>query len=495
MGAELVGGIIAGVGALAGGIATGAGAASAARTSANYASQTSAEDRQFAREMNQWNIERANEVFGMENTEYDRRLANQTGLQKELLVWLQKNFNSPEAQAKALRAAGLSPSVIYGNGQNPFGSISVPEVSSPSSPAINNPGLSSSVPGHIQPQFNNVGAGIGQGLSSAAQVAAQTYNTLQQSAKTDTENEQLKNMFADVLKGIQLKNANQETKNAYDNLTLSLYRAYGDKEKALTVSKLAADAYNAFMQGDESKANAALSGIQKNMLDRKDKIEAAAFVDVQFWANNLIEDANLSLSLKRAQINTERYRPTLMRSESSANYARAAWENALVKTENDLRSGKIEALSLSNDMTTLQKFLLGNDLKFSDATLASKTAGFIADMNTKQIGSDIAQQELVKIQKENDWYERHAFADYCLKWSYVFNNVVSSFVTMRGQNMRFDVGNERNQFQHEFNQMWRETKMSDVKNTAPGKQNGVGSILDHVPDADRGYYEGMWKPY
>lgn len=510
MGAEvgtsaLIGGIVSGIGALAGGIATGVGASSAARTSSSYASQMHEDDMKFATDMKLWDIDRANEVFGMENAEYDRRLKNQTEQQKELLEWLQKNFNSPAAQAKALRAAGLSPSVLYGTGNNPFGSIGVPEISAPSSPSISSQGIgNTSLPAHLQPQFNNVGAGIGQGISSAAQVAAQTYDTLVRSNQTDEQTRQLKASFGEYMKGLQLKNASQETKNAFDQLTLKIAEKFKDKQAAAELNATIAAAYNAYMSGDNQKADAAVKRIQKNMLSRKDYVEGLAYSDIQFWVNNFIDSADLEVRLKRAQVATEEYKPTVMRSQVSVNTSQAAlnyamreWYGALTTTENALRAGRVDALEISNDLGTLQKYLLGNDLKFSDATLAARTGGFLSDMNTKYLNCQIAQEELYRIQKQNNWVERQEFADYCLKWSYCFNAVASNFTTLRGQDLRYDVGKERNAFQHEFNQMWRETKMSDVKAATSGRSSskGVGSILDHVPDADRGYYEGMWKPY
>lgn len=497
---ETAGAIIAGVAALMGGVASGVGAAQAARIQGQYAADLDDDDRWFVREMTDRQDATNQRVFEQENAEYDRRFQMQSESQKELLEWLQNNFNSPSAQAAALRKAGLSPSVIFGNGQNPFGDIGLPEVSSPASPSFPNTSTAQYSPHHAQYQAPNIGASIGQGIQSAASMATEVYSSLSQSAQVNVDTEQKKQFFGYAIEQMQLQNASLETKNAFDRLTYEITEKYGDKKAAAELNGLIAAAYNANMSGDNFKFQSICNKIQASILERKDKLDGATYGDIGFWSNYFIQCAEYDVKMRKASYKTELGKPAVQRSEirrnnsaANADDARAEWLGALTKTENELRSGRVEALSLSNDIATLQKFLIANDLKFSDVTLAAKTAGFMADMNTKIIGSQIAQEELYRIQTKNKWLGAQEFADYCLKWSYVFNNVVSSFTTMRGQNMRFETAKERNAFQHEFNQMWERTKMSDVKNAMNGKR-GVGDIFEHVPDADKGYYENMWMP-
>ena len=46
--------------------------------------------------------------------------------QKALLDYVYKNYESPEAQAAALRAAGINPSALIAGGKSPFGNVASP---------------------------------------------------------------------------------------------------------------------------------------------------------------------------------------------------------------------------------------------------------------------------------------------------------------------------------------------------------------------------------
>lgn len=426
--------------------------------------------------------------FQMQNEEYAKRLGLSSDLQKQLTQYLYESFNSPEARRDALLKAGLNPSVLLGGSASPFGEIgleslsaSEPSFGSPSASSIPSAGSSPTASANLKNPYEGFDFGVSNLSSALLNLAG--------AEKTSTENQQMKDTFDLIKEGMVLDNASKETKNAYDNLVLKIKEAFGDKQAAADVTATIASAYRNFMNGDNEKAQADINSVLKNMYERQDKIDALAKVDIEFWANNMIRSADQEYQLKVIQ-------GKIGKSEIAKNYADAnravsmsGYYAALTKTEDALRSGRVEMQDLQNDLMTVEKFLKGNELYISDKTKEGQIQMFFtlaekAGIETKQL-----QAQLNNFLK---WGDRQAYAQYVNSFISSFSQAVGAvggtYNGWRSASLQRLSAKERNDIKAEFNRIF-EQKVNNISN----RQAGVGSIMEHVPDDHAGYYEPYWQ--
>ena len=126
MGSMAVAGAIIAAGAVTGAAISSAGASSINSSSQNFASAQNQAAMDFSERMHNQTVQEGIQAENRADRRYIEQSQFNQGLQKEMLDYVFNNFNSPAAQAKALRAAGFNPSTLLSNSASPFGNVSAP---------------------------------------------------------------------------------------------------------------------------------------------------------------------------------------------------------------------------------------------------------------------------------------------------------------------------------------------------------------------------------
>lgn len=497
MGAEIGVPIALGMGSVAGSLFSSSVQAESAET-------TNAQQLAFARQENETNRNFQREMFDKQvveninsenraNEEWFRRLGLSNAATKELTEYLYKNFNSPQAQAKALRAAGVNPAAFFGNGGSAFGNMSLAETSNPNVSQSSSPSVGT--PSSIQPNLRSPYENFDSGVSTALDVASRAYMNVSKANKMSAEQSHLERMSADLLRSLQLKNANQETQNAYDDLKFSLESHFGRSERAVKLSLMAQELCNAALAGDSLRFDNKAKEINNELLVLRSSIEKSAFNDIEKWALVLQNQVENQLRLQQADLAIKRATPRLMQSETSKNFSLSSYYKSLQITEDKLRDERFTALQYSNDLQQISKYLQGNELAFQEKTFDARVYSYLESAHQAGIITQQEMEKLSQLKVKSQWSERQEFAQYvgtmfnCL--SQAIESVADSYSKVRGTQWRHLDTQESNKIRSEFNRIWEE-KQKEM-NTTPNKSKGVGSIMEHIRPEDQEYYRSIWQ--
>lgn len=294
---------------------------------------------------------------------------------------LENEYNTPSAQVARLSAAGINPVAAFQSVQGSTGSAAVGGSSSPPSPAY--PSSHSVSPvglAHVSGissdsmMFSSL-AQLGDSLSKLKQVGL---NEQRQQAMLNAE---VQNTVADT---------QQKRESAALTSTLnSIKSAFGDKQAQAEVSKLIADSYQAYSDGDYKKALSLVADTEKDLNAQKYAYNKEAYPEL---VTNLRKLGNL-------------YQAKVGESQAAAaqHRAQATYLGALTQTENELRDGRVKGLELSNQLADIQR-QLGNRENVRDAaTHQDKIHSIVESCRREGLINDLTYQQIRRAISDSDW--------------------------------------------------------------------------------------------
>ena len=241
-GAAVVGGALAGGGALLSGLFGAAASSDAVSTNVEENAKNRTFNRQEAEKARGWQTQERVASQDWQQSEYDRRAESQ------YQYWLKQNqYNSPVEQAKRLSSVGLNPSGLLGASQVGLQDSShiAPAVSPPSAPgtspasvSTSNPVSANAAPTYFAEMVNGIGS-IVKSFAGASKDSAE--------AKQTNELLQFK------IKEFMLNNQSKELQNAYDEMRNFFTQKTLDKKiqkVGVDLDKLNADVWLTKLQGD-----------------------------------------------------------------------------------------------------------------------------------------------------------------------------------------------------------------------------------------------------
>lgn len=300
---------------------------------------------------------------------------------------LENEYNTPSAQVARLSAAGINPAAAFQNVQGSTGSAAVGGSSSPPSPAY--PASHSVSPvglAHVSGissdsmMFSSL-AQLGDSLSKLKQVGL---NEKRQQAMLNAE---VQNTVADT---------QQKRESAALTSTLnSIKSAFGDKQAQAEVSKLIADSYQAYSDGDYKKALSLVADTEKDLNAQKYAYNKEAYPEL---VTNLRKLGNL-------------YQAKVGESQAAAaqHRAEASYFGALTQTENDLREGRVKGLDLSNDLAGIEKQLRNRENVRDAATNADQIHSIVESCRRQGLINSLTEQQIKKAVSDNDWNDVEHF--------------------------------------------------------------------------------------
>lgn len=246
------------------------------------------------REQNQFNRDMAIEMFNRENA-----------------------YNDPSAQAQRLLNAGFSPAVALGNGAmaQSQGNISTP--------------TASGLPNFVTPTMQTPPSVLLSAVDSISKLAGASAQ-LAQAKKTNKEASWIDKQVDAEIKDIFARIKNQEAETAYTNVLKNLEEFYGDKERASKIANTYAECYLNYLKGDTEQATASWKKFESQISEEKASREKQL-------TPLILKEAEESIKLIQEKQETER-------SQQQSNRASAAFNNALKKTEDELRGSKKEQI-------------------------------------------------------------------------------------------------------------------------------------------------------
>lgn len=343
-GALLGAAAISAVGSLIGSGVSAHGASSTNASALSASAEENTKLRQWQEGMYMWQQKDALAAEQRANTEYNRRQQMNLQNTKELTEYLYKNFQSPAAQAKALRAAGLNPAMILG-GSSGFGgsAMQAPESVNPSMGSVPSvPSASTmSIPQLENPMIH---------YASATGQMAQAFNLLMQGDKSGVETDTLRktqqSLVTSAMEDAQLK----QTARYSAEFHLALDKVNLPKKIKSEIELLDAKVNNAALEGKYIEAKTASEQILKTIHEQAFKKNS---VELQY----LDSMYQLKVNSMQAEIALNKQQTKTAKANEVSAYSSAALSDAQTKTENKLRPLK-EKLS-KQEISNLKEQLKG----------------------------------------------------------------------------------------------------------------------------------------
>lgn len=341
----------------------------------------------------------------------------------------QQAYNSPANMAARSLVGGFNPAA--NSAQLVQGSSANPAIAPP--PQIHGSPLG----GSASP------IGIPQGMSSELmRDFGGLIKDLSQSRVNQATIDKLVNEAEELLSRKELN----ESLKAYQDIVNGIKQVFGYKRESLELINIIKNSYKAESEGNYAEASA----LQQKALARLNDSNAA------------INEAKLPFVAKLMQAEIKRTQAQTREANARAFEASetgkiqvsiGAYYQAMADTENALRDGRVTAQELANDISTIQKYIQGNELKFSDATLENRI-GMVAEGLKQQ--NLITQQQYEKLKQEivaTKWADRMQFMQYCTGFLGVCAQILGSSSGYYNGSLNRMSAKERNQIQSEFNQI------------------------------------------
>lgn len=264
-------------------------------------------------------------------------------------------YQSPQAVAAQLRAAGVNPASVLGSKGAVQSMPSVPSVGASPAASV---------------QLGNEMQSFGDNLPSMVESASRSLTAL---LSTRNQTEQTQQSIKEMQSNIDLLTAKlggQILLNQQQKLLNSLTSYFEPTQRYANIYESYARAWSSYAAGDLSQADAALKGVLTEIahLDEKEKQLRLPFI---------IPELQATIDLLKVKATTEK-------SLQASNYASAALSNAQTATENKLRPLK-EKLS-NQELSNLKESLKGIRYDNIDKILDSLDKAFGTD---KGVGSYI----------------------------------------------------------------------------------------------------------
>lgn len=365
----------------------------------------------------------------------------------DYIQWLRTQ--SPEALIKHAAAAGINPAAYFselgGASSAPNSSVSVPS-----------------------PKGGNSGSyGSGRSIVNPTPEIVQLSQAVQSLSSLGSQSVQAFDTASQINANIQAKLSESNLKDLqsqYQAMYNAVYNALGSKEKAAPFLRDFNQALLFQQQGKTEESKRALNDAMKYYFENageKAKNEASTVIPL---ANSVISLNDSVSSLNKEKENTEV-------SQQSVNFAQSSYFKSLKLTEDALRSNRVEALELSNDLSTISKFLAGNELKYSDSVLNKRIEMYAQQLEHAGIINLQEWQNLKKITTQADWAERQEFKDYICGFFNAANGAISNVVGAQGNMLNRLSAEERNKIHEQFIENMRSNGFSVGTPYAPPVYN------------------------
>lgn len=371
--------------------------------------------------------------------------ADMADMNAQLQAWLMREqdaLNSPERMVKRLLKAGISPSVLFGNGGNPLGNASsAPSVHGSSVPSsVSMPSGSSAAVGWPS-QFGDT---IAKMLSSIggyrlnSQEADKIKELLPmmvdkgildvQQMQEQVFSQQLENYVKNEVKDVRIKQYTQDWLNSLQDYYLKLVT--------------------------EDKFNA--------------EVEFQRLLNKGQLISNETNDFQLKYMLRQQLINLRTQNKVLLseigvnQSETRRNDSVANYNNALARTENDMREWRVMSERYG-------AYLNKNQFTVLDGTTQQRMNRIVNETLASELLPEQVRVDLEKARKANDWYEVNQILG-------IVDTGVSAYSAYKGaQNQGFYA--QEMQVRNEINSRYNEyLQNNDVNETRTYQLDGKGHV-------------------
>lgn len=389
--------------------------------------------------MNQFQeqVQQQNEMFEKESNRWKEQFD------------IQNAYNAPEAQLRRLMAAGINPAALASSLGAGSSSASVGSSTGASAPSGGSPSSHGVSP---------IGLGPVSGVSSDAAIFSSVAQLADSAAKLGTSSisgyataKSLESEIGNKVADTKLK----DMQSAYQSTLTELKKAFGGAEISAEIQKMTADAYASYMKGD-------LDGAQKLYTQALEK-----FTNDDNARKN--EAFPLVCASMRKQIQLMSSEIGLNTGRAAEAYSRVSLNNALTKTEDDLRSGRVEAQELSNQLLDIQKQLKGRENVRDAATHQDKIMAIIADCEARELIPQQTRKQIEKLMIENRWSDVEKF--FGVLGSAVGS--VASGASAYGNIKGVSIGERANDIREQFNNVWSR-HLESQDNIAPTVVHGFG---------------------
>lgn len=391
-------------------------------------------NRAMMREQMDWQSSEAQKNRDYQTEMYERQLKNYPELLKmqsdsDFNRWknqfnIESSYNSQGSQVARNLVAGINPAAQ--------GSALTQGVSmSPSSSAP--PNISGSPVGNPSP-VGIPSTGMSRGLLSEI---GSFMRDVQQAKNLEKQTGRYDEYMNTLLSKFEAETENKEEATRYQKILTAIKQVYGNTEALFNNARLLQEAYNLQKEGDYFAANKKLVEADENLSkSKKAEIdERLPLLRGEIQSQIDLNKANQKKALNEAYLASQQ----------------ADYYKAIAKTENDLRSNRLEAVSLENDLRSINKFLMGNELKISDDTMQAQINSIIEGMKQQQIITNQQAEKLYQLRVASSWASRQQYMQY---WTGFFNsaaNVIGSSSGYYNGALSRMSAKERNQIQREFN--------------------------------------------
>ena len=389
--------------------------------------------------MNQFQAEVAqqNEMFEKESNRWKEQFD------------IQNAYNAPEAQVRRLMAAGINPAALASSLGAGSSSASVGGSTGASSPSGGTPSSHGVSP---------IGLGPVSGLSSDAAIFSSVAQLADSAAKLGSSSlsgyataRSLESEIGNKVADTRLK----DMQSAYQSTLTELKKAFGGAEISAEIQKMTADAYASYMKGD-------LDGAQKLYTQALEK-----FTNDDNARKN--EAFPIVCASMRKQIQLMSSEIGLNQGRTAEAYSHVSLNNALTKTEDSLRAGRVDAQQLSNDLLGIQKQLQGRVNIRDAATHQDKISAIVAECERQGIITEQSRQQVQKMMVDNDWNNVEHF--FGVLGSAVGS--VASGASAYGSVKGVQIGERANDIREQFNNVWSR-HLESQDNIAPTVVHGFG---------------------
>lgn len=336
--------------------------------------------REYDRNKTRWQQEfqdYENEKDRAWQTQLQQDQFNRQAAWQEKMWNAQNEYNSPLQQINRLQAAGINPvASLYGGaaGGSAGNSQSLPSAPNPatgSSHSVSSPTSLGYAPLSVAQLFSSIAqlkkANADAGVSKAEEKRIK--------AKTGPEVEAV---LAAADRDRATARAQQE-QAALNNITAELQSKFGSDKAVAEINKLVSESYQNYAQGNYEKAQTELTRVN----------EEIARLDWTYKSDAL---PTLLANLKLLG--------DVYRSEASRNYASASESYSQVAVNDEIRK-----------LTYYKRLIERNNWNIKDATFWEEVNATFDSLRKKGVDFGISNEELRKLQTENDWRNPEHFVE------------------------------------------------------------------------------------
>lgn len=294
---------------------------------------------------------------------YDQMDYNQE-LQKALLDYSFKNYNSPEKQAQFLRAAGLNPSAMLANGSSPFGDMPTPSVGGVGMMQGSTPSANSGfTPWHQG--FENPFAHIGEIIKQMAEAQ----KALSESEYTDVSTEFALHTFGARASQELAKAGSLQLANDYQNFLLQLDKVNLPKRQEWEIKRLMNESFKFESEGMHQRALQGVADVTERLLNMDLAIKSPYAANAVTFANLMMEDMRAGIQQKK--------------SSSYQSYQQGKLFGEQTQTEFETRSPKVGILKA-------QHWLENNKVRFEGKAFESKLGQIRSEFREQLSAEELA---------------------------------------------------------------------------------------------------------